>query len=128
MSETKVRIQDDLFHAVNGEWLETAVIPEDRPTAGGFSELDQAVEKLMMAEFAAFAWGEKTTDIPEMARAVELYKKALDVEARNAAGIAPVLPLLEKLRAIETPEQLNAQAAELLMLGVPLPLQLSTFK
>ena len=40
MSETKVRIQDDLYRAVNGAWLETAVIPADRPTAGGFSDLD----------------------------------------------------------------------------------------
>ena len=58
MSETKVRIQDDLYEAVNGEWLKTAVIPEDRPTTGGFSDLDQGVEKIMMADFAAFAAGE----------------------------------------------------------------------
>ena len=51
MNETTIRIQDDLYMAVNGKWLETAVIPEDRPTTGGFSDLDQAVEKLMMEEF-----------------------------------------------------------------------------
>ena len=66
MNETTVRIQDDLYEAVNGEWLKTAVIPEDRPTTGGFADLDQGVEKLMMAEFRAFAAGEKTSDIPEM--------------------------------------------------------------
>ena len=27
MSDTKIRIQDDLYEAVNGEWLKTAVIP-----------------------------------------------------------------------------------------------------
>ena len=53
MCETKIRIQDDLYEAVNGEWLKTAVIPEDRPAAGGFVELDQNVEKLMMADFRA---------------------------------------------------------------------------
>ena len=47
MSEAKVRIQDDLYEAVNGEWLKTAVIPEDRPTTGGFSVLDQEVEKII---------------------------------------------------------------------------------
>ena len=47
----KIRIQDDLYEAVNGEWLATAVIPSDRPTAGGFSELDQNVEKLLMEDF-----------------------------------------------------------------------------
>ena len=31
-----IRIQDDLYEAVNGDWLKTAVIPEDRPMTGGF--------------------------------------------------------------------------------------------
>ena len=124
MDETKVRIQDDLYQAVNGEWLKTAVIPEDRPTTGGFSDLDQAVEKLMMEEFKAFAAGEKTSDIPEMKYAVALYKKVLDTDRRNREGIAPVLPLLERIRSIRTVEDLNAQAADLMLLGVNLPLDM----
>ena len=124
MSETRVRIQDDLFQAVNGEWLKTAVIPEDRPTAGGFAELEQSVEQLMMGDFAAFARGEKSSDIPEMKYALSLYRKALDREARDSAGIGPLLPLLEKLRAIRTPAQLNETAAELLLDGIRLPLRM----
>ncbi len=124
MSEAKVRIQDDLYEAVNGEWLKTAVIPEDRPTAGGFSDLDQGVEKIMMADFAAFAAGEKTSDIPEMKYAVALYKKVLDTDRRNREGIAPVLPLLERLQGIKTVEELNEQAADLLLQGVDLPIQM----
>ncbi|MBQ9828046.1 MAG: hypothetical protein IJM62_05130, partial [Lachnospiraceae bacterium] len=85
-------IQDDLYEAVKGEWLKTAVIPDDRPMTGGFSDLDQDVEKIMMADFKAFAEGEKKTDIPEMKYAIALYKKMLDTERRNSEGIAPVLP------------------------------------
>ena len=124
MSEEKVRIQDDLYEAVNGEWLKTAVIPEDRPRTGGFSDLDQDVEKIMMADFKALAAGEKSSDIPEMKYAVALYKKVLDTERRNREGIAPALPILERIRGIRTAEELNAQAAELLLLGVDLPLRL----
>ena len=125
MSETTVRIQDDLYEAVNGEWLKTAVIPDDRPTTGGFSQLDQDVEKTMMADFRALAEGSKTTDIPEMRYAIALYKKVLDTERRNREGIAPALPLLEKIRHIRTVEELNASASELLLLGVELPVQMS---
>ncbi len=124
MCETKIRIQDDLYEAVNGEWLKTAVIPEDRATTGGFSDLDQHVEKIMMSDFEAFAAGEKTTDIPEMRYAVALYKKVLDTERRNREGISPALPLLEKIRGIKTPEELNAKAAELFLEGVELPLRM----
>ena len=124
MEENKVRIQDDLYEAVNGEWLKTAVIPDDRPTAGGFSELDQGVEKLMMSDFKAFAKGEKRTDIPEMKYAIGLYKKVLDTEKRNKDGIEPVLPLLNKIRSIDTVKALNEAAADLLLEGVELPLQM----
>ncbi len=120
----ETRIQDDLYQAVNGEWLKTAVIPDDRPTAGGFAELDQDVEKLMMADFKALAAGEKTTDIPEMKYAVGLYRKFLDTARRNREGIAPALAKLEALRAIHTVDELNQAAPELLLKGVELPVQM----
>ena len=124
MSEEQVRIQDDLYMAVNGEWMKTAVIPPDRPRTGGFSDLDEAVEKTMMADFKAFAEGTKTSGIPEMKYAAALYRKVLDTERRNSEGLAPVLPLLEKIRALKTAEDLNTQAADLLLEGVVLPVQM----
>ncbi len=124
MSETNVRIQDDLYEAVNGEWLKTAVIPEDRPITGGFSELDQGVEKIMMADFAAFAKGDKVSDIPQMHYAIALYKKVLDRERRNLEGIRPALPLLEKIRSIKTIDDLNEAACTLMLQGVDLPVQI----
>ena len=123
MSDTKVRIQDDLYMAVNGKWLETAVIPDDRPRTGGFSDLDQAVEKILMDDFKAFAEGSKASDIPEMQYATALYRKVLDTERRNREGITPLLPLLEDVAAIRSSEALNSRACELLMKGVPLPIQ-----
>jgi putative endopeptidase len=124
MSEENVRIQDDLYQAVNGEWLKTAVIPDDRPTTGGFSDLDQDVEKIMMADFKAFADGEKTTDIPEMKYAVSLYKKVLDTERRNREGIAPALAMLKKIESVKTPEDLNRCAAYFLLNDINLPVQI----
>ena len=124
MSETNVRIQDDLYEAVNGEWMKTAVIPDDRPRTGGFSDLDQDVERIMMADFKAFAEGSKTSDIPEMQYAIALYKKVLDVERRNREGIAPVLPLLNAIQSIRTIEDLNQAASDLLLKGIDLPIQM----
>ncbi len=123
-NETAVRIQDDLYEAVNGAWLKTAVIPDDRPSTGGFVILDQNVEKTMMADFRAFAEGKKTSDIPEMKYAAALYRKVLDTERRNAEGIAPVLPLLETIRSIGTVDELNRTAAGLFAQGVDLPLRM----
>lgn len=82
MDET-IRIQDNLYEWVNGGWLRTAVIPDDKPMTGGFYTLNEEVEKTMMEEFKALAENQKTTDIPEMAYAISLYKKVLDEKKRR---------------------------------------------
>ena len=38
-----VRLQDDFYDYVNGEWAETAVIPDDKPSTGGFMDLIQDI-------------------------------------------------------------------------------------
>lgn len=124
MSEKKVRIQDDLYEVVNGEWLKTAVIPDDRPTTGGFATLVENVEKIMMGDFKDFAEGKKTSDIPEMRYAISLYKKIMDEKRRNEEGIKPVLPLLEKINSLKSVDDLNNVAAEFMLEGVALPAEM----
>lgn len=121
--ENKVRIQDDLYEHVNGEWLATAVIPADRPTTGGFSTLAQEVEELMMGDFRAFRSGEKTTDIKEMEDAIRLYCKVMDTDRRNKDGIAPALPLLHEIASIKTVKDLNKKAKDMIFAGVDLPFE-----
>ncbi|MBO4538185.1 MAG: M13 family metallopeptidase [Erysipelotrichaceae bacterium] len=119
--ENKVRIQDDLYEAVNGEWLKTIEIPEDRPSTGAFSIIDQEVEKTMMDDFKALAAGEKTTDIREVNEAIKLYRKVLDTDRRNREGIAPVMPLLHQIAAIDSAEALNDKAEYLFRNEATLP-------
>ncbi|SPX68256.1 Endopeptidase PepO [Lactiplantibacillus plantarum subsp. plantarum] len=38
-------VKQDLYDAVNGEWLKTAVIPDDHSSTGGFMDLVDAIEK-----------------------------------------------------------------------------------
>ena len=85
-----VRIQDDLYQHVNGEWIKNAVIPADKPMTGGFSSLAEDVEKLLMNDCAKLASGKETSDIPIITDAVCLYKKALDVKARRDQGMMPL--------------------------------------
>ena len=43
------RYQDDFYDAINGEWQKTAEIPADKSQTGGFVDLDQEIEDLMLA-------------------------------------------------------------------------------
>ena len=123
MSKEKetVRIQDDLYQYVNGEWIKNAVIPADKPMTGGFSLLADDVEKLLMDDCAKFASGEEKPDIPIIEDAVRLYKKALDVKARGDAGMKPLYPLLDKIKSITSVGDFNQKNVEFLYDRVPFP-------
>lgn len=115
------RIQDDLYQAVNGEWLKNAIIPDDRPTTGGFSDLDQEVEKKLMSDFNSFASKEKDADLPQLKEAVKLYVKIKDIDTRNREGIKPLLPLLEEIKNLKNIDELNQKAKEFALNNVDLP-------
>ena len=118
---TTVRPQDDLFLYVNGETLEKLEIPADRPTAGGFSELDEEVRKTMMEDFFAFKDGKKEIPDEYVRKAVKIFEKALDIDRRNAEGLAPVEPDLERILALNSIEDLNRGAKEFALDGFHLP-------
>ena len=125
---TAVRVQDDLYQYVNGEWLKTAVIPEDKPTTGGFSSLDEDVEKQLMKDFADFAEGGELPDLPIMEDAVRLYKKALDEKARSEAGMKPLYPLLQKIKSIGTVAEFNENILDLFYARAEFPYTLEVME
>ncbi|MBA1394641.1 M13 family peptidase, partial [Lactobacillus sp. XV13L] len=53
------RPQDNLYLAVNSEWIETTTIPSDRSRMASFDGIDVNVEKHLMQDFADFAAGKK---------------------------------------------------------------------
>lgn len=44
-------IKENLYQAVNGEWLKTAKIPSDKSSTGGFADLADNIEKVLMSDF-----------------------------------------------------------------------------
>ena len=115
-----VRIQDDLYNHVNGETLEKLVIPDDKPTAGGFQELADSVEKTMMGEFEAMAES-KAYPNDYMKRACELYAIAKNADKKAADGIAPALKMFAVLDEIKTVDDFNRLFKSLILKGIPTP-------
>ncbi|WEV51844.1 M13 family metallopeptidase [Lactobacillus sp. ESL0731] len=108
------RPQDNLYLAVNSEWLQTAKIPADRSRYGSFIMIAEALEKNLMHDFADFASGKKPLpDVPNMSKAVELYKLANDFTKRNQDGAAPIMADLQVLEEVKDLDDLNAKAASL---------------
>ncbi len=116
----KIRIQDDLFNYVNHEWLEQAVIPDDKPTTGGFANLSKEVEEKFTAEFKAMSQ-EKSFPNEHVANAVALFDLVMDTKKRKRQGIKPVLPVLKKIKNLKDVKDFNRKLADFVKEGMELP-------
>lgn len=120
----KIRIQDDLYHYVNQEWLDQAVIPDDKPTAGGFADLAKEVEETLIRDFNEMA-DQDSWPNDYMKNAIALFKAAKDTKKRNRAGIRPALKVIQKIKKLSGVSSLNRQLKEFVLAGFPLPFVLS---
>ena len=118
-----IRIQDDLYMHVNGETIENLVIPDDKPYAGGFAELSDGVEKIMMEEFASMSES-KSYPNEYLKRACELYAIAKDADRKEKHGIAPALRSLAIINEINTLEDFSRLYKTLSLKGIPAPINI----
>ena len=98
--DERTRPQDDLFGHVNGRWLRTHEIPDDRSQDGAFRALRDRAEADVRA-IVEEAAGESGTDARKIA---DLYHCFMDVERVDAAGTEPLRPLLDEIAAAADPD------------------------
>ena len=120
----EIRAQDDLYRHVNQEWMDKAVIPDDKPRIGGFSDLDEGVEKLLIGDFNKMAAGKLKCPDENVKKAVELYKLVKNTEKRNAEGVAPVMDRLHKIDSLTSIDDFNSTLQEFVTERINLPFDL----
>lgn len=108
-------IKKDLYKAVNGEWLEKAVIPEDRARVGGFQDLVFAVEDTLIEDF------DNLKDAKgEMKEFLKYYNLTKDFDTRNKDGIKDLKILISKLENLNSFSDLQKLNKEWALKGLPL--------
>lgn len=121
LAEDVSSLEDDFYEAVNAEWMASAEIPSDQPATGGFLDLSDEIEALLMADFEAMLNGEEAPDSAEMASFIEFYRQAMDEEARDAAGVQPLLPYMAQVEALTSLAEFSEQWAAWELEGMPAP-------
>lgn len=120
--DVNARPQDNLYLAVNSEWLEKTEIPSDRSRIASFDSIALNIEKELMQDFADFAEGKKELpDIPNFKKAVDLYKVAKNFDKRNAEGAEPIKADLAKITDLKDFADFSAKAGEFYKEGFSLP-------
>ncbi|MGO1972545.1 MAG: M13 family metallopeptidase [Propionibacteriaceae bacterium] len=101
--DRSVRVQDDLYRHVNGQWLATTEIPDDKPLTGAFIELRDASEEAVREIITTLSGAEPGT---EEAKIAHLYASFMDVDSIEAAGAEPLRESLAEVDAIDSIEAL----------------------
>lgn len=90
-------IKDDLYAAVNGEWLKKAVIPDDRPRIGGFTDLVIGVEDTLIKDFNEL----KDPKDVQMKEFLKYYNMTKDFKTRNKDGLKDIKKYIEKIEKLK---------------------------
>ncbi|MGC4104752.1 MAG: M13 family metallopeptidase [Thermomicrobiales bacterium] len=97
----------DFYRFANGGWADRATIPAGRGRYTTFDELSQRVD----AQIQAIVDGTTPDTATDLGKVRMVYDMTLDWETRNAQGLAPIQPALDRLAAIDTTYELMAYLA-----------------
>ena len=115
-----VRPQDDLFRHVNGAWLESAVIPEDRASDGTFHRLrDLSEERVRALLDELLALGTAVEPGSEAQQVRDMYASFLDEERIEALGLGAITDDLGAIEAVTNTTDLARVLGHLVRIGGP---------
>lgn len=118
--DTTVRPGDDFFAYVNGAWVAETEMPADKSRYGVFDKLRDESQEAVKAIIEESANGDFPKGSDEQ-KVGDLYKSFLDWDGRDARGIEPLQPELEKINAISNYDELAVYFAEAAKAGLDAP-------
>ncbi|NHA70095.1 M13 family metallopeptidase [Phycicoccus flavus] len=117
--DTAVRPQDDLFAHVNGLWLKSSSVPEDRGRWGTFDVLRERAEEHVRTIVEQVAADTPTAPTEgDAAKVGALYSDFMDEATVERLGAGPVLPDLDRVTALRDTSGLPRLLGELARDGV----------
>jgi putative endopeptidase len=103
--DNHVRVQDDLFLHMNGQWIKDTEIPKDKSSYGAFVELSDLSDQRVKGLIEALSESKKGLNQDER-KVVNFYQAFLDTDAIDALGLVPIQALLNQIQAIKDRHQL----------------------
>ncbi|PST49002.1 peptidase M13 [Bifidobacterium callitrichos] len=129
-----VKPADDLFRYVNGPWIDTYRLPDDRSRYGSFDKLaENAEDQIRDILEDEDTQGVGTADAPDAnvsaaavaaiatpaAKSRALYRSFLNTDAIETAGISPIKPELDAIDAAQDKTELTRVLGRLNPAGGP---------
>jgi putative endopeptidase len=117
--DTTVSPKQDFYNYVNGNWMKTNKIPEDQASWGGFGVLRKSTRNDVLEIVKTSKELGSYADGTDQKKALLLFESELDTVARNAAGLAPLKPLLQAIDGITNIKDMQTVYAKTLGVDAP---------
>ncbi|MCZ6770710.1 MAG: peptidase M13, partial [Proteobacteria bacterium] len=124
--DKSVRPGDDFFMFMNGAWIEETEIPADKSSYGGFTVLRDESTENVKAIIDESATGDFAKGSDEQ-KVGDLYKSYMDLDTRNAKGVSPLQPELDRINAISNYDDLAAYFGGAVKRGLDAPFGIAQF-
>lgn len=111
--------KDDFYNYVNGNWMKTNVIPDDRTRWGGFGVLSKSTDEDVLKIIKTSKELGKYAEGTDQKKALLIFETNLDTVARDKAGIKPLQPLLDAINGINNLEDMQTVFATTLGVDAP---------
>jgi len=99
-------IKTDFYRAVNGDWLDKALIPGDQPSISAFLELHLGIEKTLLE--LTDKWSKDQSGLNDnLKKFIKLYQMTSDFDKRNELGTKPFQVILDKITKLKNIKDLE---------------------
>jgi len=120
--DLSVRPQDNFYRYVNGAWLNANEIPGDKTSIGSFYDLRDEADNSVKAIIEELAATKNLKMGSDEQKVADLFRSFMDIDARDAAGIAPVKSILDDINKLKNKDELATFFGENQKIGVGSPL------
>jgi putative endopeptidase len=111
--DTSVRPQDDLYRFVNGRWIDTTPMPDDRVSHTAATELVEKTNEDIRAIIEELASSPDRRQGTPAQQVVDLYASMMNEAAIESRGISPLEPELTAIDAIDSTRALADRTGRL---------------
>lgn len=110
--DTTVNPQDDFYSYVNGGWMKTAEIPDDRTSWGGFQILRKSTDNDVLEILKTAEESGKYSATSDQGKAISVFNSIMDTLSRNVAGVDPIMDKLDLINEVKTKKDIQKLLAE----------------
>jgi len=107
----------DFYRFSCGGWLDANPLPDEYPSYGTYDELAE-LNRQQLKDLIDGIIVQENAPGSDAARIADMYNLVMDVERRNADGLAPIRPYMERVRSIGSRQELIDAMIELDSYGV----------